>query len=424
MAESLAERGRQKGNDVAANRAHELQNAGVDTLRISRSSIEAPEGLSVRSPVEILVGYLRFSADPPEALVVGSSNSALIAPIACRTEGGGLVPREYPRLALCRVAEFGTAHRWLACFQPLNELQARRTRQAPRATRPTATATTANWLRLKHTGVAGGSPIGMVNATGHLRGGLLAQPKAQAPNNFSHSTLHFPLPLSYLTCLHRQPTHPLSTRRHRIDLFSSSRAGLIVSNAKYRASINVAIMGLSISKLFDKLWGKKEMRILMVGLDAAGKTTILYKLKLGEIVTTIPTIGFNVETVEYKNIQFTVWDVGGQDKIRPLWRHYFQNTQGIIFVVDSNDRDRIVEAREELQRMLNEDELRDAILLVFANKQDLPNAMNAAEITDKLGLHSLRQRAWYIQSTCATSGDGLYEGLEWLATTLRKAGHS
>ncbi|KAI1811787.1 ADP-ribosylation factor family-domain-containing protein [Poronia punctata] len=182
-------------------------------------------------------------------------------------------------------------------------------------------------------------------------------------------------------------------------------------------------MGLTFSKIFDKLWGKKEMRILMVGLDAAGKTTILYKLKLGEIVTTIPTIGFNVETVEYKNIQFTVWDVGGQDKIRPLWRHYFQNTQGIIFVVDSNDRDRIVEAREELQRMLNEDELRDAILLVFANKQDLPNAMNAAEITDKLGLHNLRQRAWYIQSTCATSGDGLYEGLEWLATTLRKAGH-
>ena len=175
-------------------------------------------------------------------------------------------------------------------------------------------------------------------------------------------------------------------------------------------------MGLTFSKLFDKLWGKKEMRILMVGLDAAGKTTILYKLKLGEIVTTIPTIGtfvdgraplivrsgqlitsplgFNVETVEYKNIQFTVWDVGGQDKIRPLWRHYFQNTQGIIFVVDSNDRDRVVEAREELQRMLNEDELRDALLLVFANKQDLPNAMNAAEITDKLGLHSLRQRAW------------------------------
>ena len=118
-------------------------------------------------------------------------------------------------------------------------------------------------------------------------------------------------------------------------------------------------------------------------MDAAGKTTILYKLKLGEIVTTIPTIGkictryllagrilvwnvrksfytsnfysigFNVETVEYKNICFTVWDVGGQDKIRPLWRHYFQNTQGLIFVVDSNDRERIGEAKEELQKMVD-----------------------------------------------------------------------
>lgn len=115
-------------------------------------------------------------------------------------------------------------------------------------------------------------------------------------------------------------------------------------------------MGNIFANLFKGLFGKKEMRILMVGLDAAGKTTILYKLKLGEIVTTIPTIGeevrprggwgrglgqlgawltlghapagFNVETVEYKNISFTVWDVGGQDKIRPLWRHYFQNTQG------------------------------------------------------------------------------------------------
>lgn len=156
----------------------------------------------------------------------------------------------------------------------------------------------------------------------------------------------------------------------------------------------------------------------MVGLDAAGKTTILYKLKLGEVVTTIPTIGFNVETVEYKNINFTVWDVGGQDKIRPLWRHYYQNTQGLIFVVDSNDRDRIIEARDELTKMLNEDEMRDAILLVFANKQDLPNAMNAAEITDKLQLNSLRNRQWYIQSTCATSGDGIYEGFDWLSKAI------
>lgn len=177
-------------------------------------------------------------------------------------------------------------------------------------------------------------------------------------------------------------------------------------------------MGLSFSRIWQRLFGKKEMRILMVGLDAAGKTTILYKLKLGEVVTTIPTIGFNVETVDYKNISFTVWDVGGQDKIRPLWRHYYQNTQGLIFVVDSNDRDRVEDAREELHRMLNEDELREAVILVFANKQDLPNAMTAAEVTDKLGLHTIRGRNWYIQSTIATTGDGLFEGLDWLSRAL------
>ena len=184
---------------------------------------------------------------------------------------------------------------------------------------------------------------------------------------------------------------------------------------------------MSFSSFWDRLFGKTEMRILMVGLDAAGKTTILYKLKLGEVVTTIPTIGFNVETVEYKNISFTVWDVGGQDKIRPLWRHYYQNTQGVIFVVDSNDRDRIDDAsgyehsaKIELKRMLEEDELRDAILLVFANKQDLPNAMKVQEVTERLGLNKLRNRQWFIQGTSAPTGDGLYEGLDWLSSTLTK----
>ncbi|KAE8692328.1 ADP-ribosylation factor 1 [Hibiscus syriacus] len=115
---------------------------------------------------------------------------------------------------------------------------------------------------------------------------------------------------------------------------------------------------------------------------------------LGLTGTTNP--GFNAETIEYKNISFTVWDVGGQDKIRPLWRGITSRIHrvSLIFVVDSNDRDHVVEARDELHRMLNEDELGDAVLLVFANKQDLPNAMNAAEITDKLGFHSLRRRHW------------------------------
>jgi len=100
-------------------------------------------------------------------------------------------------------------------------------------------------------------------------------------------------------------------------------------------------MGMAFTKLFDKFFGKKDMRILMLGLDAAGKTTILYKLKLGEVVSSVPTIGFNVECLEYKNIKFTVWDVGGQDKIRLLWKHYYQNTNGLIFVVDSLDKERI-----------------------------------------------------------------------------------
>jgi len=177
-------------------------------------------------------------------------------------------------------------------------------------------------------------------------------------------------------------------------------------------------MGLSFTKLWDRLVGKEERRIVMVGLDAAGKTTILYKLKLGEVVTTIPTIGFNVEVVEYRNISFTVWDIGGQDKIRKLWRHYYSGTHGVIFVVDSSDRDRVEDAREELSKLLSEEEMREAALLVLANKQDLPNAMPAGEVSQKLGLDELRSRRWFIQSACATSGDGIYEGLEWLSRTL------
>ena len=180
-------------------------------------------------------------------------------------------------------------------------------------------------------------------------------------------------------------------------------------------------MGLILGKMWESwMSGGEPRRMLMVGLDAAGKTTILYKLKLGEVVTTIPTIGFNVETVEYKNIKFTVWDVGGQDKIRPLWRHYYQNTEGVIFVVDSNDLERVDAARKELEQMLAEDSLKDACVLVFANKQDLPNAMEVSEMADKLGLGSMRNRKWYIKGCCATTGDGLYDGLDWMNKTLNE----
>lgn len=157
----------------------------------------------------------------------------------------------------------------------------------------------------------------------------------------------------------------------------------------------------------------------MVGLDAAGKTTVLYKLQLGEVVTTIPTLGFNVETVEYKSVSFTMWDVGGQTVIRPLWRHYFLNTQGLIFVVDSNDPERMKEAATELHNMCEEDELRGAAVLVLANKQDLPRAMPVSDITEALALSGL-SNTWSVQGCCAVSGTGLVEGLDWLSTQVQK----
>jgi ADP-ribosylation factor 1/2 len=183
-------------------------------------------------------------------------------------------------------------------------------------------------------------------------------------------------------------------------------------------------MGNTFSLLFASLWGKKETRILMVGLDAAGKTSILYKLKLGDIETTIPTIGFRVETLKFKSITFTAWDLGGQGSIQHLWRHFplsinSHNISSVIFVVDSVYSERVEDSREELLKMMDNDYLRDAVLLVFANKQDLPNAMNVTELTEKLGLQSLRRRDWHVQGCCALTGDGLYEGLEWISQRLK-----
>jgi len=172
---------------------------------------------------------------------------------------------------------------------------------------------------------------------------------------------------------------------------------------------------LSWQRLF---FSAKECKIIMVGLDAAGKTTILFNLKLSEVLTTIPTIGFNVESIQYKNLMFTVWDIGGQDKIRKLWRHYYDNNQGIIFVVDSCDSDRLDLAKEELHMMLNEDQLRDTALLVYANKQDLPNALSVSEIADGLELRNIKNHKWFVQPSCARTKEGLYEGLEWLSKAV------
>ena len=168
-------------------------------------------------------------------------------------------------------------------------------------------------------------------------------------------------------------------------------------------------------------YGPGPARVLMLGLDAAGKTTILYKLKLNETVTSVPTIGFNVETVSpTKNITFTVWDIGGQERIRELWKHYFNGTEGLIFVVDSLDAERFSEIESELEWILKSDEMKGVPLLLLANKQDLPEATSPSDIARKIGLNDVKNRQWHIQGSCATTGEGLYEGLDHLSGMMKK----
>lgn len=159
----------------------------------------------------------------------------------------------------------------------------------------------------------------------------------------------------------------------------------------------------------------------MIGLDGAGKTTILYRFKLNETLTTIPTVGFNVETLSpMKGLTLTVWDMGGQDRMRPLWRMYLRGTDGVIFVVDSADRERIPEAREELMRVLDTQEMKHVPLVVIANKQDLRGALDTDQLSKWLGLNDMHSRRWIIQDACATSGHGICESMESLAKLVKE----
>ncbi|XP_026186053.1 ADP-ribosylation factor-like protein 14 [Mastacembelus armatus] len=158
---------------------------------------------------------------------------------------------------------------------------------------------------------------------------------------------------------------------------------------------------------------QKQAQILILGLDGSGKTTLLYKLKYNESVVTVPTVGFNVEMLETdrNSPSLTVWDVGGQKRMRPHWRHYYSDTAGLVFVVDSWDQKRLDEARKELHRVLKYESLRGIPLVVLANKQDLPGALSPDLLCLKLDLRRVCEgRAWFIQPCSATSGMGLEEG--------------
>ncbi|XP_068207965.1 ADP-ribosylation factor 4-like [Palaemon carinicauda] len=179
-------------------------------------------------------------------------------------------------------------------------------------------------------------------------------------------------------------------------------------------------MGVIISSILSLIRSSKPYKILMVGLDGAGKTTLLYKIKLGEVIQTIPTIGFNIETVEYKNISFTVCDTNSQPKLRPLLRHYYPGTSAFIYIIDSTDTERFDEIKEELHYMMDNDELEGCPLLVMANKQDLPKAASPSFITEALELQRLKRRSWFVQGTSAINSSGINESLDWLANEVTK----
>lgn len=147
---------------------------------------------------------------------------------------------------------------------------------------------------------------------------------------------------------------------------------------------------------------------------------MLYKLKLGDVESS-SVAGFTVETLKSDNVSFTTWDAGGRVSMRILWRHYLSQMNAIVFMIDSNDRERIGEAAEELGKLLQNEDLSERPLLVMCNKQDLPNAMSVPEVTEKMGLLALRNRKWFIQACCAPTGDGIAEGLEWLSRAIRDA---
>ncbi|KZV64410.1 putative ADP ribosylation factor 1 [Peniophora sp. CONT] len=179
-------------------------------------------------------------------------------------------------------------------------------------------------------------------------------------------------------------------------------------------------MGVNLSYI-GRLFANEEVKVLMLGLDATGKSTIVYWLVGHKGFIPIPTIGFNLETIRYQSLDFIVQDFGGGEKLRPIWHCYYHSARAVIFVTDCGDRERIDEARTELHKhIMSYDNLRELPVLVYANKQDLEKAMTVEEVTEKLGMHELKESTWHVQSSCGKTGAGLYEGLHWLAQNFNK----
>jgi len=173
-------------------------------------------------------------------------------------------------------------------------------------------------------------------------------------------------------------------------------------------------MGSTFTKLFSNI----TMNIVMLGFYGSGKTTMLYELKLGEVVSTIPTIGFNVETVEYKNVKFTCWDLRTNHYLATFSKVYYEKMNGLIFMVDSSDDYYLRDTKCELFRVMNSVERRVPVL-VFANKQDL-EGLTAQQIAKVLDTESIKDRDCLVIGCSARSGEGIYEGLQWLDDAVKR----
>ncbi|TFK00568.1 translation initiation factor eIF-2B subunit epsilon [Platysternon megacephalum] len=172
--------------------------------------------------------------------------------------------------------------------------------------------------------------------------------------------------------------------------------------------------------VIQKLKGsvEQELRIVLLGLDNAGKTTLLKCLASEEVSTITPTQGFNIKSVHSHGFKLNVWDIGGQRAIRPYWKKYLGNTDMLIYVIDSADKKRFEETGQELAELIEDESLTGVPLLVFANKQDLASAAPAAEIAEGLNLPTYRDRQWQIQACSALSGEGVQDGMNWICSQI------
>uniref|UniRef100_A0A3Q4GLV9 ADP-ribosylation factor-like protein 3 n=1 Tax=Neolamprologus brichardi TaxID=32507 RepID=A0A3Q4GLV9_NEOBR len=169
---------------------------------------------------------------------------------------------------------------------------------------------------------------------------------------------------------------------------------------------------------------EQEVRLLLLGLDNAGKTTVLKQLAAEDISHITPTQGFNIKSVQSAGFKLNVWDIGGQRKIRPYWRNYFENTDVLIYVIDSSDRKRFEETSLELAELLEEEKLATVPLLIFANKQDLMTAAPASELAESLRLHTIRDRMWQVQACSALTAEGIQVNIETDTVCKPKKSHS